>query len=113
MKVRDIRKRAKSKFVSINGFKFLRESQSKRCRTYVAGCATCDTWRFYDERGRFPSFPEVVDFMFVNEEAANEAQRNLMLEEMTRPPAVDKSSHMMSCPSYKSGDESACLCKPS
>jgi hypothetical protein len=24
-----------------------------------------------------------------------------------------KSSHMMSCPSYKSGDEDDCLCKPS
>jgi hypothetical protein len=25
----------------------------------------------------------------------------------------EKSSHMMSCPSYKSGDEDDCLCKPS
>ncbi len=83
MKVRDIRKRAKSKFISVNGFKFLRESQGKRCRTYVAGCAVCDTWRFYDEQGKFPSFPELMDFMSVTEQ---EEQRNLMLEEMTRPP---------------------------
>ena len=88
MKVRDIRKRAKSKYVSINGFKFLRESQGKRCRTYVAGCATCDTWRFYDEQGRFPSFPELVDFMAVTEGAANETP-DPMLEIISNAPRLD------------------------
>ena len=64
MKVRDIRKRAKSKYRVECGIKFLRDSQSKRCRTYVAGCVICDTWRFYDMKGRFcRSFEELQDFM--------------------------------------------------
>lgn len=64
MKVRDIRKRAKSKYKVEFGMKFLRDSQSKRCRTYVAGCANCDTWRFYDMKGRFCyHFEELQDFM--------------------------------------------------
>ena len=54
MKVRDIRKRAKSKYVVIEGFKFLRSSQSKRCRSYEAGCVNCDEWRYYDTYKRFP-----------------------------------------------------------
>ena len=64
MKVRDIRKRAKSKYVVEHGFKFLRASQSKRCRSYEAGCANCDTWRFYDMKGRFCyNFEELLAFM--------------------------------------------------
>jgi hypothetical protein len=35
MKVRDIKRRAKSKYVVMEGQKFLRE-----CRVYVAGCVT-------------------------------------------------------------------------
>ena len=58
MKVRDIRKRAKTKYVSIGGFKFLRDSQGKRCRTYEPGCATCDFWHFYDTHKRFPTLKE-------------------------------------------------------
>lgn len=54
MKVRDIRKRAKCKYVIIYGFKFLRDSQSKRCKSYVQGCAICDLWHFYDKYKRFP-----------------------------------------------------------
>lgn len=64
MKVRDIRKRAKSKYVVEFGMKFLRSSQSKRCRTYEAGCANCDVWRFYDMHGRFcRTYSELHDFM--------------------------------------------------
>ena len=61
MKVRDIRKRAKSKYVVIEGFKFLRSSQSKRCRSYEAGCVNCDEWRFYDTHKRFPSWHELMN----------------------------------------------------
>ena len=43
-------------------------SQSKRCRSYEAGCANCDTWRFYDERGRFCyNFEELQGFMDLTE----------------------------------------------
>jgi hypothetical protein len=64
MKVRDIRKRAKSKYVVEFGMKFLRSSQSKRCRTYEAGCTNCDIWRFYDMHGRFcHTYAELHDFM--------------------------------------------------
>lgn len=30
-----------------------------RCKEYAEGCIICDAWKFYDERGRFPSFDEV------------------------------------------------------
>ena len=69
MQVRDIRKRAKCKYEVHDGFKFLRASQGKRCKSYEQGCANCDTWRFYDERGKFPSFQELMAFMFDNEGA--------------------------------------------
>jgi len=59
MKVRDIRKRAKTKYISIGGFKFLRDSQAKRCRTYEPGCATCDFWHFYDTHKRFPTDKDI------------------------------------------------------
>ena len=74
MKVRDIRKRAKSKYKVEFGVKFLRESQSKRCRTYVAGCANCDIWRFYDMKGRFCyHFEELLSFMeWTEQEEKNE-----------------------------------------
>ena len=72
MKVRDIRKRAKSKYVSIDGYRFLRESQTKRCRTYEAGCVNCDTWRFYDMHGRFcRSYEELHNFMEWTEQEAS------------------------------------------
>ena len=53
MKVKAIRRRAKTKFVSIGGFLFIRDCAVKRCRTYEVGCVTCAFWRFRDERGRF------------------------------------------------------------
>lgn len=69
MKVRQIRQRAKTKYVSEEGFALLRECFSKRCRTYVAGCTTCDTWRFRDEHGRFAyTFEELRKFMDKHEE---------------------------------------------
>jgi len=69
MKVRDIRKRAKGKYVVDSGFKFLRDSQSKRCKSYVAGCVTCDTWRFYDTYKRFPSWDELRNAIKQTQEA--------------------------------------------
>ncbi len=53
MKLRDIRRRAKTKYVSIGGIALLRDCVSKRCRTYSAGCPVCDGWKFYDTHGRF------------------------------------------------------------
>jgi len=68
MKVRDIKRRAKSKYVVVEGFKFLRDCCAPRCRTYVAGCATCDGWRFYDEHGRFTrTWDELYNFMQTTE----------------------------------------------
>jgi hypothetical protein len=69
MKVRDIRKRAKSRYVVIEGFKFLRSSQSKRCRSYEAGCVNCDEWRYYDTYKRFPSWDELRNAMEQTQEA--------------------------------------------
>jgi hypothetical protein len=53
MKLRDIRRRAQTNYVHEAGFRFQRDYTSKRCRTYVTGCSTCDGWRFFDEHGRF------------------------------------------------------------
>ena len=61
----------------------LTEHWGEKCDSYEQGCVVCQAWREYE---------------------------NLVTYGAS---AVDKSSHMMSCPSYKSGDESACLCKPS
>jgi hypothetical protein len=63
MKVRDIRKRAKSKYESNGAFKFLRMSQHKRCRTYQQGCFICDFWNFYDTRKRFPTWVEQMEIL--------------------------------------------------
>lgn len=36
----------------------------KRCKSYEMGCYTCDMWRFFDERGRFPyNFEEQFAYM--------------------------------------------------
>jgi len=64
MKVRRIRLRAKTKYVSRDGVTFVRDSFVKRCRTYVAGCINCETWRFVDEKGRFAyTFDELNEFI--------------------------------------------------
>ena len=68
MKLRQIRQRAKSKYVTEAGFKFLRGAIGKRCRTYEAGCPICDEWRFRDEHGRFVyNFDEVREYMNISE----------------------------------------------
>jgi hypothetical protein len=68
MKVRVIRRRAKSKYVTEAGFAFLRGCFAKRCRTYEAGCATCDEWRFRDEHGRFVyNWDELRNYMNTTE----------------------------------------------
>jgi hypothetical protein len=61
MKVRDIRRRAKGKYISNGGFRFLRLSQIKRCRTYEQGCFLCDHWHFYDTHKRFPTWHELMN----------------------------------------------------
>ena len=72
MKVRQIRRRAKTKYVSEAGFAFLRGCFSKRCRTYEAGCTTCDEWRFRDEHGRFVyNWEELRQYMNTTEEVTN------------------------------------------
>lgn len=64
MKVRGVRLRAKTKYVSRDGVTSLRDIFVRRCRTYVAGCVTCDTWRFRNEKGRFAyNFDELKQFM--------------------------------------------------
>ena len=64
MKVRAIRRRAKDKYQVVDGMKFIRISQSKRCRSYVAGCVTCDEFRFLDTYGRFTrNYDELHEFM--------------------------------------------------
>jgi hypothetical protein len=63
MKLRDIRRRTKTPYVHEAGFQFIRGYKSKRCHTYVAGCATCDEWKFYDTHGRFTyTFDELWAF---------------------------------------------------
>jgi hypothetical protein len=57
------------------------------CDEYEAGCPVCEAWKLFDKNFSAPSVDEVL--------------------------AVIKSSHMMSCPTYKSGNEDYCLCKPS
>jgi hypothetical protein len=64
MKVRQIRQRAKTKYVVDWGIKLLRDGTGKRCDTYEAGCAVCDVWRFRDEHGRFVyNFEELREYM--------------------------------------------------
>lgn len=92
MKVRDIKRRAKSKYVVLEGQKFLRECCAPRCRTYVAGCVTCDSWRFYDENGRFTrDWPELHTFIKKTEaeqerlekhEAAHKAEFNKYVDRL-------------------------------
>ena len=68
MKVRAIRRRAKDKYQVVDGMKFIRISQSKRCRSYVAGCVTCDEFRFLDTYGRFTrNYDELHEFMEITE----------------------------------------------
>jgi hypothetical protein len=68
MKLKQIRRRAKTKYVTEASFAFLRGCFAKRCRTYEAGCPTCDEWRFRDEHGRFVyNFAELRDFMRTTE----------------------------------------------
>jgi len=48
--------------------KFIRISQTKRCRSYVAGCVTCDEFRFLDTYGRFTrNYDELHEFMEITE----------------------------------------------
>jgi hypothetical protein len=70
MKVRDIRKRAKTPYTPIgDGLVFLRDFKAKRCRTYSMGCPVCDGWRFYDEHGRYPyGWDELHQYMNVLED---------------------------------------------
>jgi hypothetical protein len=65
MKLRDIRRRAKTPFTPVgDGLVFLRGYKAERCRTYAAGCPICDEWKFYDTYGRFTyTFEELRSYM--------------------------------------------------
>lgn len=68
MKLKQIRRRAKTKWVSVLGMTFVRLSRTKRCKTYEAGCPVCDEWKFYDVNGRFAhTFDELRSFMDTTE----------------------------------------------
>lgn len=56
MKMRAIRKRAKTNYVVEEGFRWVRGFAGPRCRVDVPGCAQCDYWHFYRETGRFPTW---------------------------------------------------------
>jgi len=63
MKLRRIKRRTKTPYVSMGGMRFIRDYVG-RCRTYEAGCTTCDGWRFFHENGRFVyNFEELRSFM--------------------------------------------------
>jgi hypothetical protein len=69
MKLRDIKRRTKTRYVSMEGMAFIRDCTGNRCRTYVAGCTNCDGWRFFDEHKRFVyNFGELRAFMDKTEE---------------------------------------------
>lgn len=64
MKLRQIKRRTKTAYVSLEGTRFVRDCVGKQCRTYEAGCTTCDGWRFFRENGRFVrDFSELRSFM--------------------------------------------------
>ena len=64
MKLRQIKRRTKTAYVSLEGTRFVRDCVGKQCRTYEAGCTTCDGWRFFRENGRFVyNFEELRSFM--------------------------------------------------
>lgn len=47
-----------------------------RCKVYCAGCIVCDSYRFLDERGRFPyTFDEAAEFSDACVRAEAEAER--------------------------------------
>ena len=77
MKLRDIRKRAKTTLYPIgDGLVFRRDFKAKRCKQYVAGCPICDEWKFYDTHGRFTySFDELWTFSQAQE--ANDEQEEM------------------------------------
>jgi hypothetical protein len=41
-----------------------------RCSEYAGGCIVCESYKFYDEHGKFPTYDEVHEQM----EAANKAE---------------------------------------
>ena len=66
----------------------------ERCPEHEDGCPVCEAWRQYDNL--------LANNVFVHVPLG-----------MTFAPPRSLSLHMMSCPSYKSGNEDVCLCKPS
>jgi hypothetical protein len=57
-----------------------------RCKSYEQGCVVCEAYRFYDERGRFPTWEEVMLFAeHTHTEMVKRKQYNLMVDEMVRP----------------------------
>lgn len=81
MKLRDIRRRAKTPFTPIgDGLVFLRDYKAERCRTYAMGCPICDNWRFYDEHGRYPySWEELHQYMDMLEDGETPDFRKVVI----------------------------------
>ena len=50
-----------------------------RCREYFPGCIVCESYRFLDQHGRFPTFDEVTPIC--DEESAKEHVRWLATDE--------------------------------
>ena len=54
-----------------------------RCKSYEQGCVVCEAYRFYDERGRFPTWEEVMLFAeHTHAEMTKRKQYNLMVDEL-------------------------------
>jgi len=54
-----------------------------RCKSYEQGCVVCEAYRFYDERGRFPTWEEVMLFAeHTHTEMVKRKQYNLMVDEL-------------------------------
>ena len=82
MKLRDIRRRAKTTLYSIGdgGLVFSRDYKGKRCRTYDQGCPLCDHWRFYDEHGRYPyDWDELHQYMDMLEDGETPDFRKVVI----------------------------------
>lgn len=52
MKVRKLRSRFYKKAGGPRGI-------GNRCSDYGAGCIVCESYKYFDERGRFPTFDEI------------------------------------------------------
>lgn len=59
MKLRRIRRRARTNYISIHGLQLLRGFAVPPCKTYEPECPVCDYWAFFRANGRFPRDEEI------------------------------------------------------